>query len=460
MEFKPHEYQKYCIGFVKAHPFCALFLDMGLGKTAIVLAALIDLLFSSLSVKKVLIVAPLRVCDTWKEECEKWDQFQVLKPSMVVGDQKTRIAALNHKAFLYVISRDNIKWLVDYYSRNGVQFDFDCLVLDELSSFKNHQSQRFKYLRKIRPLFRRVIGLTGTPASNSLMDLWAEFALIDRGERLGRFIGRYREAYFRPGAMNPSTGVVYKYIPRPGAEQMIYERISDITVSMKAVDYLDLPECVRINTVVEMDEKERKLYDMLEKDLLIPLDDGDIDAANAAALTGKLLQFSNGAVYDENGVVREIHRHKLEALVDLIEQANGQSVLVSYYYRHDRERIAAYLTAAGIPFREVRDTDSIHDWNAGKIQVGLVQPQSASMGINLQQGGHILILFGMFYSLELYSQLCGRLFRQGQKHTVTIYHIITKDSIDEDVLDALEQKDATQDRLIRALKARIQDAKR
>lgn len=462
MQFKPHEYQKYCIDFVVNHPQSALFLDMGLGKTAITLGAIQELLFDRLLIHKVLIVAPLRVCDTWKEECQKWDQFNDLNPAMIVGDKKTRVAALNTRSFVYVLSRDNIKWLVEYYQKNGIKFDFDMLVLDELSSFKNHQSQRFKYLRKIRPVFRYVVGLTGTPASNSLLDLWAEFALIDKGERLGRFVGRYREAYFKAASMNPSTGIVYKYAPRAGAEEAIYKRISDITVSMKAIDYLDLPECNRLNYTVKLNDSEQALYDQLEHDLLIPLEDGDIDAANAAALSNKLLQMSNGAVYDENGKTRLIHDHKLEALSDLIEQANGQPVLVAYWFKHDRERIADYLkkNMPGLRVREIRTTESIHDWNHNLIDVGLVQPQSVSMGINLQEGGaHILVFFSLFYSLQLYTQLCARLYRQGQKNTVSIYHIVTEKSIDEDVLSALQNKNNTQEALLLALKARVEKVK-
>ena len=331
------------------------------------------------------------------------------------------------------------------------------VVIDELSSFKNYQSQRFKFLRKVRPYVKRWVGLTGTPSSNGLMDLWSEIGILDGGERLGKFIGRYREAYFKAASMNPSSGVVFQYKPKEGAEELIYQRISDITISMKALDYLNMPDCIPTRYEVEMNADERKLYDMLKQDLLIPLKDGDIDAANAASLTGKLLQMSNGAVYDENGKARILHDHKLEALEDLIEAANGQSVLVAYWFKHDRERIINHLTKLKIPVRDIKTSDDIKDWNVGKIPVALIHPASAGHGLNIQQGGHILIWFGLTWSLELYQQTNARLWRQGQTQVVTIHHIITKDTVDEDVMAALEQKDMTQEKLISAVKARLEE---
>lgn len=393
--------------------------------------------------------------DTWPAEIEKWDHLQYLDVSVIVGTQKERIAALNHPAFVYVVNRENIKWVVEYYEKNGKRWDFDCVVIDELSSFKNYQSQRFKFLRKVRPFVKRWIGLTGTPASNGLMDLWAEIGILDGGERLGKFIGRYREAYFKPGSMNPQTGTVFQYVPRPGAEEQIYSRISDITVSMKALDYLQMPDCIPTRHMVEMDAAEKDIYDTLRKDLLIPLEDGDIDAANAAALTGKLLQMANGAVYDENGKARNIHDRKLEKLEDLIEAANGQPVLIAYWFKHDRERIVAHLEKQHIKTRDMKSSKDIKDWNAGNIPVALIHPASAGHGLNIQQGGHILIWFGFTWSLELYQQTNARLWRQGQTQVVTIHHIVTKDTVDEDVLAALEQKDMTQERLIHAVKARL-----
>jgi len=456
VKFKPHDYQSYCIDYIKGHPVSALFLDMGLGKTVTTLTALRDLMLDELTVSKVLVIAPLRVArDTWPAEIQKWDHLADLDCSVIVGDLKTRTAALNTSALIYVVNRENVKWLVEYYEKNGRHWDFDCVVIDELSSFKNYQSQRFKYLRKIRPFVKRWIGLTGTPTSNGLMDLWAEIGILDGGERLGRFIGRFRDAYFKPGSMNPSTGVVFSYIPRPGAEQQIYDRIADMTISMKAVDHLHMPECVYVNHEVNMSAPERKLYDQLKSDLIIPLEDGDIDAANAASLSNKLLQMSNGAVYDENGETRVIHSRKLEMLEDLIEAANGQPVLIAYWFKHDRTRIMEHLTAAGYTPRDIRSSEDIRLWNSGSIPVALIHPASAGHGLNIQSGGHILIWFGLTWSLELYQQTNARLWRQGQEQTVTIHHIITKDTVDEDVLSALASKDVTQEKLIAAVKARL-----
>lgn len=413
-------------------------------------------MLDEMAVSKALVIAPLRVArDTWPAEVEKWDHLKDLDVSVIVGTAKERIAALNHPAMVYVLNRETVKWLVEYYEKNGLRWDFDMVVIDELSSFKNHQSQRFKWLRKVRPFVKRFVGLTGTPTSNGLMDLWAEIGILDGGQRLGRFIGRYREAYFKAGSMNLSTGIVFSYVPRPGAEEQIYKKISDITISMKALDYLNMPECIPTQHYVEMDKQERKLYDQLKKDLIIPLEDGDIDAANAASLTGKLLQMANGAVYDENGEAREIHRRKLEMLEDLIEAANGQSVLIAYWFKHDRQRIIDYLTKAGYSPRDIRDSDDIRDWNVGHIPVALIHPASAGHGLNIQSGGHILIWFGLTWSLELYQQTNARLWRQGQSEVVTIHHIICKDTVDEDVMAALEQKDVTQERLIAAVRARL-----
>lgn len=425
-------------------------------KTVITLSAIRDLMLDNCEVSKALVIAPLRVArDTWPAEAGKWDHLEDIDVSVIVGDKKTRIAALNHSAMVYVINRENVKFLVEYYEKNGLRWDFDAVIIDELSSFKNHQSQRFKWLRKVRPFVKRMIGLTGTPTSNGLMDLWAEIGILDGGERLGRFIGRYREAYFKAGSMNPQTGVVFQYVPRPGAEEQIYGKIADITISMKAMDYLHMPDCVPAWHYVEMDKKERKLYDMLRKDLIIPLKDADIDAANAASLTGKLLQMANGAVYDENSAVREIHQRKLEKLEDLIEAANGQSVLVAYWFKHDRQRIVEHLSSMGYKPRDIKESKDIRDWNGGNIQVALIHPASAGHGLNIQSGGHILIWFGLTWSLELYQQTNARLWRQGQTDVVTIHHIICKDTVDEDVMAALEQKDITQEKLIAAVKARL-----
>ena len=419
-----------------------------------------DLILNELKVSKVLIIAPLRVASTtWPEEIKKWDHLKHLDASVIIGTAKERTAAINHNALIYIINRENVKSLVEYYETNGLRWDYDCVVIDELSSFKNYKSQRFKWLRKIRPFVKRWIGLTGTPTSNGLMDLWAEIGILDGGQRLGRYIGRFREAYFRPGSMNPQTGIVYKYIPRPGAEEQIYNKISDITISMKAIDHLNMPDCIFVNHEVEMNEIERALYDQLKTELIIPLEDGDIDASNAGALSNKLLQMSNGAVYDENKNVRAIHNRKLEKLEDLIESANGQSVLIAYWFKHDRERIINYLSSVGYKLRDLpRDLKSPEDieaWNAGNIPIALIHPMSAGHGLNIQSGGHILIWFGLTWSLELYQQTNARLWRQGQRDIVTIHHILAKNTVDADVLAALASKDVTQEKLIAAVKAQI-----
>lgn len=456
MKYVPHAYQAFCINYIKTHPVSALFLDMGLGKTVITLTAIRDLMLDELLVTKTLVIAPLRVArDTWPAETRKWDHLNDLDISVIVGDLRVRESAVSKSALIYIINRENIKWLVEYYERNGIRWDFDCVVIDELSSFKNYHSQRFKWLRKMRPFVKRWIGLTGTPSSNGLMDLWAEIGILDGGQRLGRFIGRYRDAYFKPSSMNPNTGVVYSYTPREGAEQQIYDRISDITISMKALDYLEMPECVYVNHEVQMSDQEKKLYDQLKSDLIIPLEDGDIDAANAAALSNKLLQLSNGAVYDENGIVRVVHKRKLEMLEDMIEAANGQPVLIAYWFKHDHQRIMEHLTACGYSPRDIRESEDIKDWNTGKMAVALIHPASAGHGLNIQEGGHILIWFGLTWSLELYQQTNARLWRQGQRDTVTIHHIVCENTVDEDVLNALSSKNVTQEKLIAAVKAQL-----
>ena len=420
------------------------------------LTAILDLMFDSFDVGKVLVIGPLRVCaSVWPEEHTKWDGLDFLKMSVIVGSVKQREAALRAAADIYVINRENVKWLVDYLEKRRIPWPFDMVVIDELSSFKNHQSQRWKALRKVRPQIKRLVGLTGTPASNGLLDLWAETFLIDKGVRLGRFITRYREAYFKPAGMNPYNGVVYNYEPLPGAEEAIYSKISDITVSMKALDYLDMPGQVMVNHYVDMEPKERKLYEDMKKQLLVEVDGEEIDAANAAVLSGKLLQMANGAIYNADRQMRIIHNRKLETLGDLIEEANGQNVLVAYWYQHDHERIREYLTDLGYKPRDLKGDQDISDWNAGKIQVGLISPASAGHGLNIQKGGHILIWFSLIWSLEMYQQTNARLWRQGQKEVVTIHHIVTRDTVDGDVLNALKHKDMTQQNLISAVKAHL-----
>ena len=420
------------------------------------LSSIMDLMFDRFEVSKVLVIGPLRVCSSvWPQERLKWDGLDFLQMSVIVGSSRQREEALKAPADVYVVNRENVKWLVDYLEKHHIPWPFDMVVIDELSSFKNHQSQRWKALRKVRPRIKRMVGLTGTPASNGLMDLWAEVYLIDGGQRLGRFIGRYREAYFKPSGMNPYTGVVYNYVPMPGAEEAIYDRISDIAVSMKALDYLDMPEYLPVTHVVEMDGRERELYEEMKKDLLVTVEGEEIDAANAAALSGKLLQMANGAIYGEDGNAVKIHDKKLLMLEDLIEQANGQNVLVAYWFRHDHERIIEHLKVKGYAPRDIKTEADIADWNDSKIQVGLISPASAGHGLNIQKGGHILIWFSLIWSLEMYQQTNARLWRQGQTEVVTAHHIVCKDTVDEDVIKALEHKDMTQQKLIAAVKAAV-----
>ena len=420
------------------------------------LSAIMDLMFDRFEVSRVLVIGPLRVCSSvWPQERLKWDGMDFLRMSVITGSCRQREASLRTQADVYVINRENVKWLVDWLEQHRIPWPFDMVVIDELSSFKNHQSLRWKALRKVRSKIRRMVGLTGTPASNGLMDLWAEVFLIDGGKRLGRFIGRYREAYFKPSGMNPYTGVVFGYVPLPGAEEKIYGRISDIAVSMKALDYLDMPEYLPVTHSVQMDGRERKLYEKMKKELLVTVEGEEIDAANAAALSGKLLQMANGAAYGENDGAVELHDKKLLMLEDLIEQANGQNVLVAYWFMHDHERIMRHLTEKGYMPRDIRTEKDIADWNEGGIRVGLISPASAGHGLNIQKGGHILIWFSLIWSLEMYQQTNARLWRQGQTEVVTIHHIVCKDTVDEDVLNALEHKDMTQQKLIAAVKAAV-----
>ncbi len=450
MKFTPHEYQRYAIDFIKTHEEAAVLLDMGLGKTVITLTAIADLLWDSFSVRKVLVIAPLRVArDTWPKEILKWDHLRGMKISVVVGTETERRMALLRSADVYVINRENVQWLIE---KSGMSFDFDMLVIDELSSFKNSQSKRFKSLMKVRPKVRRVVGLTGTPASNGLMDLFAEYRLLDKGVRLGRFITRYRQEFFRPDKTNGM--VVYSYKPLPFAEEEIYKRISDITISMKSTDFLQMPEKVLSEVTVYMNDSEKKEYEKLKKDMVIGLEGDEITAVNAAALCGKLSQMANGAVYTDDGKVKEYHHRKLDALEDMIEAANGKPVMVVYWFRHDLSRIEDRLREKGIQFERLDKEDSIERWNREEIPVLLLSPASAAHGLNLQAGGSHIIWYGLTWSLELYQQTNGRLWRQGQKaETVVINHIITKGTIDERILRVLKGKDATQEELIDAVKA-------
>ncbi len=447
MRYEAHDYQKYATDFILTHPIAAVFLEMGLGKSVITLTALFDLILDQFLIRKVLVIAPLRVArDTWPLEIRKWDHLSGLTYSVAVGNESERRTALMRTADIYIINRENVDWLI---TKSGIPFDFDMVVIDELSSFKSHQAKRFKSLLKARPSVKRIVGLTGTPSSNGLMDLWAEFRLLDLGQRLGRYISHYRAAYFMPDKRNAE--VIFNYKPLPGAEDAIYQKISDVTISMKSCDYLKLPECVTNEVPVVMNDKEIAVYDRFREDMVTKIKDKEIDAANAAVLSGKLLQMANGAVYDEEKVSCHIHDRKLDALEDLIEGANGKPVLIAYWYQHDAERIRARF-----PVREIKTSQDIEDWNAGKISVAIIHPASAGHGLNLQAGGSTLIWFGLTWSLELYQQTNARLHRQGQKDTVIIYHIIAKGTIDEDVMKALRKKEKTQDALINAVRANLE----
>ena len=450
MRYSPHEYQRYAAEYIKAHPAAAVFLACGLGKTSITLTAVNDLMFDSFEIHRALVVAPIRVASfSWPAEIEKWDHLEGLKYSVAVGTAAERLAALKKQADIYLINRENVQWLI---TESGIPFDFDMVVIDELSSFKNHQTKRFKALMKVRPKVKRIVGLTGTPSSNGLMDLWAEFRLLDMGERLGRFIGQYRTSYFRPDKQNGQ--VVFSYKPLPGAEKQIYGKISDITISMKSTDHLRMPELVDSRYTVYLSETEREKYEELKKDLVLQLPDGEITAANAASLSGKLSQMADGAIYTDSGGIIAIHERKLDALEDIIEAAYGRPVLVAYWFRHDLERITERLQKLKIPYARLDTDGSIRKWNAGEIPVALIHPASAGHGLNLQGGGNTLVWFGLTWSLELYQQTVARLWRQGQEsETVVVQHIITKGTIDERIMKALSEKDTTQAALIDAVKA-------
>jgi len=447
VKFILHDYQQYAIDFIKNNEVAAVLLDMGLGKTSITLTAVNDLIFDSFEVSKVLVIAPLRVArDTWPAEIKKWDHLKHLRYSVAVGSESERLAALRKEADIYIINRENVDWLVN---KSRVSFDFDMVVIDELSSFKSHQSKRFKSLLKVRPFIKRIVGLTGTPSSNGLMDLWAQFRILDMGKRLGRYITHYRSAYFLPDKR--SADRIFTYKPADGAEQMIYDRISDITISMKSADYLKLPECIINEVPVFMDTKEKAIYETFKEDMVAKIKDEEIDAANAAVLSGKLLQMANGCIYDEDKKAIKIHDRKLDALEDLIESANGKPLLVAYWFQHDLARIKERF-----PVREIKTSKDIEDWNKGKIPLAVIHPASAGHGLNLQTGGSTLVWFGLTWSLELYQQCNARLHRQGQTDTVVIHHIIAKGTIDEDVMAALQRKEKIQNALINAVKAKLE----
>ena len=449
MLYCPHEYQRYAIDFIESHPVSAVILDMGLGKTSVTLTAISDLMFDSFEISRVLVIAPLRVASmTWPDELRQWDHLSLLTYAVAVGTEQERRAAILRGADITIINRENLPWLVE---KSGLPFHYDMLVIDELSSFKNWQAQRFKAFMKLRPTAARVVGLTGTPSSNGLMDLFAEYRCLDMGERLGRFIGRYRAAYFTPEKMNGN--IVYSYCLKPGAEELIYQKISDITISMKAMDHLQMPELIRTRYPVTLSDSERIAYDALRRDLVLP--ENSVTVANAAALANKLSQLSNGCVYDDNGAPVVFHDRKLDALEDILEAATSP-VLVCYWYKHDLSRICERLDRLSVTYAEIRDPSSIRRWNAGELQVGLIHPAAAGHGLNLQQGGHTMVWFGLTWSLELYEQCVARLWRQGQQsRTVVVTHIVTEHTIDERILKALDAKSQTQEALISAVKAEL-----
>lgn len=449
--FSPYPYQQYCIDRIIADPFIGLFLDMGLGKTVITLTAIHDLKYFRWRVQKALIIAPKKVAEkTWSNEAAKWGHLSRLRISVALGSSQQRIAALEAPADIYVINRENTQWLVEYYGHN---WPFDTVVLDESSSFKNHQAKRFRALKAVRPKINRLIELTGTPSPHGLTDLWAQIFLLDGGKRLGRTVSVYREMYFVPDKRSRTT--IFSYAPRDGAEEEIYKQISDICISMKAEDYLQLPELIYEDIPVALDPAAKRAYDRMERDMLLEVEDELITAATAAALTGKLLQLCNGAVYDEDGRAQEIHTCKIEALLETVEQLGGQHAIIYYYYQHDRDRLIAALGKTGLTVRVYQGYQDQDDWNAGKIDLLLAQPASCGYGLNLQDGGHHVIWFGLTWALEDYLQANKRLHRQGQKYPVIIHRLIIQGGQDEDVVKSLESKDGAQESLLAALKARI-----
>jgi len=456
MQYVPHEYQAFATDYIESHPISALLVDMGLGKTVITLTALLDLLFDSFLIHKVLVIAPLRVgLISWPDELKKWDHLHFLKSSVVIGTELERLRALKIEADIYIINRENLEWLVE---RSGYKFDFDTVVIDELSSFKNAKAKRHKAFMLVRPYVKRIIGLTGTPASNGLMDLFAEFKCLDYGARLGRFITRYRNDYFIPDKRNGM--VVFSYKPQVGAEERIYKKISDITISMKAIDHLKMPDLIEVDNAVHLSDSENAFYEEFESEMIANIGDEEISSANAAVLTNKLLQMANGAIYTDKGEVVEVHNRKLDALEDVIEGSNGKPLLLAYWFKHDLERIKKRLGVLGVNYAVLDNPDAIHRWNNQELEVGLIHPASAGHGLNLQSGGNTIVWFGLTWSLELYQQTIARLYRQGQKEkSVVVIHLVAKGTMDETVLKALKGKDATQSKLIDAVKAKIKSKK-
>ncbi|MDR3565555.1 MAG: DEAD/DEAH box helicase [Negativicutes bacterium] len=449
MQYSPHVYQDHFTELIINSPTVAGFLDMGLGKSVSTLSAVAQLLHDYWEVERVLVIAPLRVAQyTWSDEIEKWDHTSYLKLAKVLGTEKQRIAALKSKANIWVINRENVTWLVKYF---GSKWPFDMVVIDESSSFKSHKAQRFKALRKVRPLIKRIVELTGTPAPNNLLDIWPQIYLLDRGERLGKTITGYRERYFEPDKRDGH--IVFSWRLKPGAEEAIYAKIADICVSMKAEDWLSLPPRIDNIVKVQLEPTVKKLYKQLERDLLLPFAGGDVVAGQAADLSNKLLQMANGAIYDENKSVRVIHDAKLDALEDIIESANGNPVMVFYWYKHDLTRLKKRFPHA----RTLDKTQDVKAWNYGEIPLLLVHPASAGHGLNLQAGGNIIVWFGLTWSLELYEQANARLDRQGQTKSVIVHHLVAVGTVDELVLKALKNKATGQNALMAAVRSRIQE---
>lgn len=459
MEYKPHPYQEYATQRIIDDKAAALFLDCGLGKTVITLTAIKRLKYERWECRKVLIIAPKTVAeDTWQSEAQKWDHLRSLRFSTVLGSAAQRKAALAARADIYVINRENTAWLV---KELGHKWDFDTVVLDESTSFKSHQSQRFKALKAVRPRIRRIVELTGTPDPHGLMDLWAQVYLLDGGQRLGRTITAYRDAYFLPDKRNGA--IIYSYKPKAGAEKAITERIADLAVSMKAEDYLTLPDLIERDVYVTLDPAAKTAYARLERDALLEIDRDTVTAANAAALSSKLLQLCAGAIYTEPDTpdgergVMHVHDCKLEAFMELIESLNGAHAVVCYGFVHDKDRILAALRKAGKRVKVYESAADKDAWNAGKLDILLIHPASCGYGLNLQQGGHHLIWYTPSWNLEEYIQANKRLHRQGQPEPVIVHRLIVKGGRDEDVVRALASKDATQERLLQSLKARIED---
>lgn len=457
MEFIPHEYQSYCFNRIIDTKKVGLYIDMGLGKTVTTLSAVKDLKYNRLLVRKILVIAPKKVAEsTWSKEKDKWDHTKMLRVSKVLGSTAKRIQALNTPADLYIINRENVVWLVDYY-RNA--WPFDMVVIDESSSFKNHKSKRFKALASISGKIDRLVELTGTPSPNGLEDLWAQVYLLDGGERLEKRYTQFRERYFNPG--DRSQNIIYNYKPKLGSEQAILDKISDICITMKSEDYLQLPDLIEDVIHVELDQKARKAYDELERQMVLalPEEEDEISVTSAAALSNKLLQLANGAVYDENHTMHPVHDCKIEAFMELVESLNGKPALVFYNFQHDKDRIKAALEKTGLRVRELKTPQDENDWNAGQIDILLAHPASCAYGLNLQQGGNHVIWFGLTWNYELYSQANKRLHRQGQTEKVIVHHLVCNDTRDEDVMQAISRKDDVQNWVMESLKARIRRIK-